>query len=885
MLSYRHRCGEVENVMSEIAPDSVRAYLPVVDKVNPRRRRHSVAALVVAGYLVAAVAVLLSRDALSLPQWLALHLVMLGAASNAVLVYSRHFAQALLHTPPEAEWRALARLGVFNAGVLAVVIGRSRDADAVAAVGAALVTVVVLAHVAALLGMLRRATSAGRLRAVAWYYVAGGLALAAGGTLGGVLVTGAHAARWHDALRLTHVHLNVFGWLGLAVIGTQSMLWPAVLRTRMPDWTPRVVRHVLGLTVGGLLVTVGGLLWTTSTSAGWWVAAFGMALYTAGVLYSLAPAAAEMRVKRPQSAAPWLLLAANGWLVVALVADVTRFATRGRDVAELPDLLLPALAVGLVVQVVTGALTFLLPVVLGGGPRGNRRLAAVLEYAWLPRVVAGNLGLLLVVAGASGDVLILGWTLVVVGFSSFAVLVAVAVVVAHRPIPAAPAAPPAPTSGRTSPVELVAVSCVAAVLAVVTLIGTGTWPQGTGNAAVAVAAASDVPVTVELDEFTITPAAVSVAPGTRLLLAVRNVGHHSHDLRLADGRGTRMLAPGEDQTLNLGVIERDENGWCTVAGHRQAGMTFAIRIDANPPAEAATMMPGHMMGMGSSAAPGPEWRPYDPTLQPVAGGTEHEVTLRVEERSVPIAPGVTQQVWTFGGTVPGPVLHGRIGDVFTVHLVNGGTIAHSIDFHASQVDPGTAMRSIAPGESLTYQFRAAHAGVWLYHCGTAPLIQHVAMGMYGAVIIDPADLAPVDAEDVLVQSEFYRGADGGIPELSALNAAVPDLVTFNGYANQYQYAPIRVKVGQRIRLWVLDAGPNLPSSFHVVGAQFDTVFKEGAYVLRPDPAVGGAAQALDLQPGQGGFVELVLTEPGSYPVVTHRLADAGRGAAGLLVAE
>jgi nitrite reductase (NO-forming) len=121
--------------------------------------------------------------------------------------------------------------------------------------------------------------------------------------------------------------------------------------------------------------------------------------------------------------------------------------------------------------------------------------------------------------------------------------------------------------------------------------------------------------------------------------------------------------------------------------------------------------------------------------------------------------------------------------------------------------------------------------------------------------------------------------------MSALNAAAPDLVTFNGYANQYQYAPIRVKVGQRIRLWVLDAGPNLPSSFHVVGAQFDTVFKEGAYVLRPDPAVGGAAQALDLQPGQGGFVELILTEPGSYPVVTHRLADAGRGAAGLLIAQ
>ncbi|WP_101434367.1 multicopper oxidase domain-containing protein [Amycolatopsis echigonensis] len=195
------------------------------------------------------------------------------------------------------------------------------------------------------------------------------------------------------------------------------------------------------------------------------------------------------------------------------------------------------------------------------------------------------------------------------------------------------------------------------------------------------------------------------------------------------------------------------------------------------------------------------------------------------------------------------------------------------------------MRPIPPGGELTYQFQAEHAGIWLYHCETAPMIQHVAMGMYGAVIIDPPTLDPVAASEVFVQSEFYLGPNGGVPTMSQLLAANPNLVVFNGYANQYRDAPIHVRVGQRIRLWVLDAGPNEPSAFHVVGAQFDTVFKEGAYQLVPGNAADGAAQELDLQPGEGGFVELTLTQPGTYTLTTHRLADAERGAMGSLIAD
>jgi nitrite reductase (NO-forming) len=110
-----------------------------------------------------------------------------------------------------------------------------------------------------------------------------------------------------------------------------------------------------------------------------------------------------------------------------------------------------------------------------------------------------------------------------------------------------------------------------------------------------------------------------------------------------------------------------------------------------------------------------------------------------------------------------------------------------------------------------------------------------------------------------------------------------DAVVFNGYVNQYQHAPIRVEPNERLRVWVLDAGPSENSSFHIVGTIFDTVFKEGSYMLRPDARQGGA-QALDLQPAQGGFVELTFDEPGLYPIVTHKFANVGKGALGLFQA-
>jgi nitrite reductase (NO-forming) len=133
---------------------------------------------------------------------------------------------------------------------------------------------------------------------------------------------------------------------------------------------------------------------------------------------------------------------------------------------------------------------------------------------------------------------------------------------------------------------------------------------------------------------------------------------------------------------------------------------------------------------------------------------------------------------------------------------------------------------------------------------------------------------------VFVQSELYLGENGKEGDLTKMTNDAWDSVVFNGYWNQYKFAPIRVEQGERVRAWVLDAGPSENSSFHIVGTIFDTVYKEGTILLRPDAREGGA-QALDLQPAQGGYVEFTFDEDGFYPIVTHKFSNVGKGALGL----
>jgi nitrite reductase (NO-forming) len=390
-------------------------------------------------------------------------------------------------------------------------------------------------------------------------------------------------------------------------------------------------------------------------------------------------------------------------------------------------------------------------------------------------------------------------------------------------------------------------------------------------------------VEVTLLDVSVSPKEITVPSGTPVEFRVVNEGAADHDFWLTSGQRTDMLGAGERAVLRVDSIAAGTSAYCNVAGHRAAGMEMAIHVEGATGAAA-----GSGDGAAADAAPKIDFAlaapdafvARDPAAPVPPGVKEHRLDLDVIEKEVEVAPGVTQLMWTFGGTVPGPTLRGKVGDIFTVTLHNKGEVDHSIDFHASKVAWNDEMRSIKKGESLVYRYEAKHAGIFMYHCGTAPALHHIGNGMYGAVIIDPPDLAPVAKEYVLVQSELYLGPQGKEADLTKMLGDDWDAVVFNGYVNQYKDRPVQVNPNERIRVWVLDAGPSENSSFHVVGTIFDTVFKEGAYALRPGPGQGGA-QALDIQPSQGGFVEFTFDEVGYYPFVTHKFSNVARGALGL----
>jgi nitrite reductase (NO-forming) len=402
-------------------------------------------------------------------------------------------------------------------------------------------------------------------------------------------------------------------------------------------------------------------------------------------------------------------------------------------------------------------------------------------------------------------------------------------------------------------------------------------------------------VTVSMEGMRYSQPTIEVPSGNRLVITLRNDDPHLvHDLVLGTGVSSNRLAPGETEEIDVGVIERDVAGWCSVSGHREMGMTLEIVATGGPDATGAEAADAHAHADHASrpsrgdaareldlaADPGAGFEPYDaelPPLEPLGKGEVREVTLTISEEEKEVAPGVRQTVWTFGGSAPGPVLHGEVGDTFEVTLVNEGTEAHGIDFHAGSLAPDEAMRPIPPGESLVYRFTATRAGIWMYHCSTMPMSVHIANGMFGAVVIEPPDLPEVDRSYVLLQSEQYLGPQGGSADPEKIRREEPDTVVFNGYPNQYDHSPLPAKVGERVRTWVLAAGPSRGTAFHVVGTQFDKVFFEGSYLL--DGGNGGS-QTLGLAVSQGGFVEMTFPEPGHYPLVSHDMVDAERGAHG-----
>jgi nitrite reductase (NO-forming) len=297
---------------------------------------------------------------------------------------------------------------------------------------------------------------------------------------------------------------------------------------------------------------------------------------------------------------------------------------------------------------------------------------------------------------------------------------------------------------------------------------------------------------------------------------------------------------------------------------------------------------------GASLSMGNELKPLDPSPVKV-------VRLDTTHKIIEIAPGVKFSAWTFGNQVPGPTIRARVGDKIKFSMTNrsdevmpgvsmtAAPMMHSMDFHAAMVSPQDKYRSIAPGQTIEFEFTANYPGVFMFHCGTPMILEHIASGMYGALIVEPRGGYPTkaDREYIVTQSEFYvkpdpqkRKVDNQplyVLDGDNLKKALPSYTVFNGVHNGMVKQPLPAKPGERVRLFVLNVGPSKTSSFHVVGTIFDRVWMDG----NPDNQFRGMQTVL-LGSSSSAIVEFMVPEAGQYIMVDHHFANASQGAIGLI---
>jgi uncharacterized cupredoxin-like copper-binding protein len=283
-----------------------------------------------------------------------------------------------------------------------------------------------------------------------------------------------------------------------------------------------------------------------------------------------------------------------------------------------------------------------------------------------------------------------------------------------------------------------------------------------------------------------------------------------------------------------------------------------------------------------------KFAPVDPKLPAVPAGPVKKFKLDVYQHVTQVSKDLAPtEVWSFAvngvehrGTGVSQPMVVTEGDTVDFTFVNGSkhsmnvNMPHSVDFHAAEVNPGTRYVDVAPGKSIHYRFVAKHPGVFMYHCATQPVLMHTGAGMVGMFVVKPKNLAPVDKELWMTQQEYYIGKPGQQADMAKMQEKKPDVIAFNGFANQYKDAPISVKRGEKVRMYVLNAGPSIWSAFHVIGTVFDTA--------HTDNGIAHDVQTVNLAPSQGGWVEFTLDEEGGYPFVTHAFGDAVKGAIGML---
>ncbi|PZD95592.1 nitrite reductase [Paenibacillus sambharensis] len=267
--------------------------------------------------------------------------------------------------------------------------------------------------------------------------------------------------------------------------------------------------------------------------------------------------------------------------------------------------------------------------------------------------------------------------------------------------------------------------------------------------------------------------------------------------------------------------------------------------------------------------------PVEPEIR--REGNQVYITMTAQVTNVEISEGVIYNAWTFNGTVPGPVLRVKEGDMIHFTLRNlDPVMPHSMDFHAVHASPSSKFIDVHPGEDGTFVYPANSPGVFMYHCGTQPVLLHIANGMYGTIIVEPADGYPTDAEVdreyTIVQSEFYEEND-----YQKFLDDEPAYVVFNGDDFTLKEQPFTARVGDKVRFYVNNMGPNEVSSFHIVGTIMEDVYLDG----NPRNRLYGM-QTVMLPASGGAVVEVTVTEPGDYPIVTHQFNHAAKGAMAVL---
>ncbi len=319
------------------------------------------------------------------------------------------------------------------------------------------------------------------------------------------------------------------------------------------------------------------------------------------------------------------------------------------------------------------------------------------------------------------------------------------------------------------------------------------------------------------------------------------------------------------------------------------------RMDLKPtPAKVSSERHTGPFEQGNALSPGA-------AVKPLVADAVKEIRIDITHKVIELAPGVKFTAWTFGDQVPGPVIRARVGDRIRFSMTNRSDermpgasfttapMMHSMDFHAAMVSPSDKYRSIAPGQTIGYEFTPNYPGVFMYHCGTPMVLEHIASGMYGMMIVEPREGYPtkVEREYAIVQSEFYTRPDpqhrkvDGVPlyvlDGERVRSKAPTYTVFNGRYNGFVDKPLPAKAGERVRLFVLNVGPSNTSSFHVVGTIFDRVWMDG----NPDNQLRGMQTVL-LGSSSSAIVEFVIPEAGSYVMVDHHFANASQGAVGVI---